>query len=44
MIGTNLEQFLSQSLVANYILAPKIITHKVAIFQTQQTDSSTTPP
>jgi hypothetical protein len=25
-------------------LSPEIITHKVAIFQTQQTDSSTTPP
>jgi hypothetical protein len=27
-----------------FILSPKIITHKVAIFQMQQTDSSTTPP
>jgi hypothetical protein len=25
-------------------LSPEIVTHKVAIFQTQQTDSSTTPP
>jgi hypothetical protein len=44
MIKTNLEQFLSQFFVGNYILLPKNITPKVAIFQTQQTDSSTIPP
>jgi hypothetical protein len=25
-------------------LSPETFTHKIAIFQTQQTDSSTTPP
>ena len=43
MMNTNLEQFLSRFLIANYILSPETITHKVAVFQAQQTDSSTTP-
>ena len=44
MIGTNVEQFLSQSVVGNYILSPGITTHQVEIFQTQQAHSSNTPP
>ena len=44
MINTNLEQFLSRFLVGSYILSPETITRKDAIFQMQQTDSSTTPP
>jgi hypothetical protein len=44
MMNTNLKQFLSRFLVANYIFITKTITHKIAIFQTQQTDYSTAPP
>ena len=46
-MNTNLEQFLSPFRVANYIFITRnynTITHKVAIFQTQQIHSSTTPP